>query len=180
MRKIFPQTLNLKLQISTGFSLIETIVYAALISIIIGMILFAVFQIIESQDRARSKIETEEEANFLMGKIKWALIGAQTINQPAVNSTSSILSLNKYNYQQNPLIFALATSAIQFSQSSGSLTIINSGSVRITRLDFYHQAASGTAPAALKTTLSVEFNPRGAYRIYESSTTLETTIFLRK
>lgn len=180
MDKIELKTKNYQLKTDGGFTLIETIIYSALLSIVIGMVLLAVFQIIDSQDRARSRTEVEEEANFLFAKIKWALTGFQTINQPAVNSTSSLLSVNKYNFSQNPLVFDLASGALRLRRGSGATTTINSENITINSLIFSHLAASGTAPAAMKVKMAASFNPIGALRIYPVSTTLETTIYLRK
>ncbi|MBI2591779.1 MAG: hypothetical protein HYW34_03840 [Candidatus Brennerbacteria bacterium] len=163
-----------------GFSLIETIIYAALISIIIGMVLLVVFQIVESQDRSRAKTEVEEETNFLISKIKWALSGVDVINIPAGGSTSSTLSINKFNFSQNPIVISLASGSLELAIGSSAPAILNSGSVSVPNISFQHIAQTSTTAPAIKTTLSVQYNPRGAYRFYETLSTVETTIYLRK
>ena len=180
MRKNFLQTPNSKLRIATGFSLIETIIYAALISIIIGMVLLVVFQIVESQDRARAKTEVEEETNFLISKIKWALSGIDIINIPASGASGSTLSVNKFNFSQNPVVIDTASGSLRMAFGTGTQTVLNSGSISIANISFQHIAQTTTTAPAIKTILTTQFNPRGAYRIYETSSTVETTIYLRK
>lgn len=163
-----------------AFSLIETIIYAALISIIVGMVLLVIFQIVESQDRARAKTEVEEETNFLISKIKWALSGVDAVNAPASGASGLTLSVNKFNFSQNPVIIDTASGSLRMTVGAGTPVILNSDSVSIANISFQHIAKTTTTAPAIKTNLSVQFNPRGAYRIYETSSTVETTIYLRK
>ena len=180
MRKVFFQTSKSEFRIASGFSLIETIIYAALISIIIGMVLLVVFQIVESQDRSRAKTEVEEETNFLISKIKWVLSGVDAINAPASGASGSTLSINKFNFSQNPVIIDTASGSLRLAIGAATPVILNSGSVSIPNIVFQHIDQTTTTAPAIKTTLSVQFNPRGAYRIYETSSTVETTIYLKK
>lgn len=165
---------------SRGFSLIETIIYAALISIIMGMVLLVVFQIVESQDRSRAKTEVEEETNFLISKIKWALSGVDVINIPTSGASGSTLSVNKFNFSRNPVVIDIASGSLRIVSGTSMPAILNSGAVSVPNIIFQHIAQTSTTAPAIKTTLSVQFNPRGAYRFYETSSTVETTIYLRK
>ena len=58
-----------------GLTLIETIIYTALVFIIISGFLIAVYQILESNNALYNKIITEQEANFLLRKFSWAVSG---------------------------------------------------------------------------------------------------------
>lgn len=157
-----------------GFTLIETIIYAGLISVIIGFAVFMISQIIENQNRLRARVEVREETNFLLRKISWALAGATTINQPLPGSSSTILGTTKSNFAENPLVFDLNGSNARLSRASGTPVILNSGSILVKKLNFEHTAPSGTIPEAVKTTLTLESVSAS------SSETIETIDYLRK
>lgn len=138
-----------------GFTLIEVLIYSALIAVIISGSLIAVYQIIEGSDSVQNKIIIEQEANFLLSKIRWALTGATTINIPTIGLASSTLSINKANYSENPIIFDLNSNNIRIKHGSGDPTILNNQNTAINNLVFEHLAANGGGPEGLKINLTV-------------------------
>ncbi|OGE82152.1 MAG: hypothetical protein A3B10_02355 [Candidatus Doudnabacteria bacterium RIFCSPLOWO2_01_FULL_44_21] len=73
-----------------GFTLIETLIYIALFTIIIGGAMVAVYQIIESTNRTNERVVIQEDVNFLLRKLDWALTGAS-----AVSATATTLTVTK-------------------------------------------------------------------------------------
>ena len=157
-----------------GFTLIETVIYAGLISIIIGFAVSMISQIIENQSRLRARVEVAEETNFILRKISWALAGVTAINQPPSGSSSTILGTTKSNFAENPLVFDLNGGNIRLSRASGTPAILNSGNILVKKLNFEHTAASGTIPEAVKTTITLESVSAS------SSETITTVDYLRK
>ena len=128
-----------------GFTLIEVLIYSALIAMIISGSLIAVYQIIEGSDSIQNKIIMEQEANFLLSKIRWALTGATAINIPTIGLASSTLSINKANYSENPIVFDLNSNNLRIKQGSGNPAILNNQNIAINNLIFEHLTASGSA-----------------------------------
>lgn len=83
---------------SDGFTLIETIVYMALFSIIIGGGMVASYQIVQATDASHNHIILQEEANFLFRKINWALAGATSANVPSNNTLESTKNSATYTF----------------------------------------------------------------------------------
>lgn len=137
-----------------AFTLIEILIYSALIAMIISGSLIAVYQIIEGSNSIQNKIIIEQEANFLLSKIKWALSGATAINIPAIGLASSTLSINKANYSENPIIFDLNSNNIKIKQGTENPTILNNQNITINNLIFEHLAASGDGPEGLKISIT--------------------------
>lgn len=160
-----------------GFTLIETLVYVALLSLITSFVMVVFYQIISGQNQNRNRVEVDAEANFMMQKILWALTGAQTINQPAAGATSSVLSVNKYNFGQNPLVFDIGSRNLRMTRGAGAPVILGASRVAVDQLVFQHIAASPNVPEAVKVTLDVISSDitRPA-----ASSTLENTIYLRQ
>ncbi|MFH1346921.1 MAG: prepilin-type N-terminal cleavage/methylation domain-containing protein [Spirochaetota bacterium] len=151
-----------------GFTLIEILIYSALTSIIIGGSLVAVYQIIESSDGIYDKIVIEQEANFLLQKIKWTLTGATTINVPPIGATSSTLSVNKANFSDNPIIIDLNSNNLRLKRGLNERNILNSQNIAVNDVIFEHQAADGNLPEAIKINFTV------------NSKLFNTIIYLRK
>jgi type II secretory pathway pseudopilin PulG len=76
-----------------AFTLIETLVYLALFSFLMTGIVVVTYSIFESSDRNQTKIMVQEEGNFLVAKISWALSGTKSFN---VNGPEE-LSVEKYD-----------------------------------------------------------------------------------
>ena len=164
-------------QKTKGFTLIETVIYIALFTIIMSLILTAFFQIFGSYNQNKGRIEIEGEANFIMQKIIWAMSGAQTINSPALNATSSTLSINKFNYASNPIVFSLRSSTAMLSRGCSMALPISNNIVKISKLEFEHLPAQGDVPEGVKITLSVSATTS---MVLMGSTTLKNIIYLRK
>lgn len=161
-----------------GFTLIETIIYIALISVILTMTLLATIGLLETKNRTAARLEVEEEANFLMGKIGWALAGARAVTAPAAGATSTALTVEKFNFAQNPITFDLADGAVRIRYGSAAPTPLLSESAIVQNLVFEHITGGGNP--AMKIVLSLEVNPQGPYAQYPAQTVAETTIALRK
>ena len=61
---------------NAGFTLIEVIIYIGLFAIVIGGGMLATYSIIQSTSAGTNQVILQEEANFLLRKIDWALTGA--------------------------------------------------------------------------------------------------------
>ena len=161
-----------------GFTLIETIIYTALLSIIISSVLLIVYQMLEGRYRLGALIEVSEEGRFLMGKINWALDGLDAVIEPPLNATSSALSINKLNFSPNPImIYASGTEAF-ISYGGGESMALNSESVLIRDFLFRHFESGNVS--AVEVSFDVEYRPREQITIYGARTSLKTTIYARK
>lgn len=99
-----------------GFTIIELVIYMALFSIMLGGLIVTVFQLTESAGNLTSKDAAQEEINFVLKKMDWALADASSIEVP----TSNTLKIT--NFLGGKIIFRLTgDQRIEFCQSaSGS------------------------------------------------------------
>ncbi len=155
-----------------GFTLIETIIYIALFAIVIGGGMVATYNIIESTNAGTNHVVLQEEANFLLRKINWALTGATSIC-----STGSKLVITKITpvscpTSANLISFDLNGSNIIITKGTSSPVILNSSSITVLALSF----ALTTIGTGVKTqfTLTTVQNGRKASQIFS------TTKYLRQ
>ena len=116
-----------------GFTLIEVIIYLALFGILMAGVMAAVYAIVEGGGRSQSKILIQEEGNFLLGKFNWALSGASNISVAILPPS---LSITKYDYTLNPLVFDVGGSELRLRQGGGEANNLNSDDVALTSLNF--------------------------------------------
>lgn len=96
-----------KINSKRGFTLIEVLIYLALFSIIIGRAMVSVLQIVESSTSLQSKVVLQEESNFLLRKINWALNGATTMSVSADHQTLTITNPHLVTTGTHTLVFDL-------------------------------------------------------------------------
>lgn len=160
-----------------GFTLMETLIYVALFSVITSFVLVVFYQVIGSANQNRDRIEVDAEANFMMQRMRWAMAGVQTINQPAVGATSTTLSISKYDFSQNPIVFDLGSRNLRIAKGGGAATPLGSSRVYVSQLIFEHLASVNSAPEGMNITLSVVSSDIS--RPIAASTTITDTIYLR-
>ncbi len=151
---------------SHGFTLLETLIYAILISFTIGGSLVAVYNLINSSDSLNQMTIIEEEANFALKKIEWALTGLPTVQIPAVGSSGNQLRLDNHSLA---ITFDLdtATNSLRINDGSG-VEPLTSSRVMITNLNFTNIAPNGDTPGAIRTSFDLTpINSSAAARHYE-------------
>lgn len=151
-----------------GFTLIEIIIYSAIVTAILSFALLSLYQIISFDERGVAQQELIENKKFLLEKIYWVLQSVEAINSPAVGGSGGTLSVNKLNYGFNPLIVSLNNGVTQLVSGATATPLTNSR-VTIDSLNFEHLTFSGGAAIKINALLS---NSVG-------STSLETTIIVK-
>lgn len=128
-----------------GFTLIETVIYLALFAILVAGFFTAAYAILESQNRVREKVIADGEANFVMGKITWALEGGISIIDPSLGNTSTKLVVSKTSLPggESPLTFNLLIGAILLSRGGGVGIPLTNSAVPISNLSFSYLSDVG-------------------------------------
>lgn len=160
-----------------GFTLIEVILY---VGIVVGMLAstFVVSNnILIAQERNNINGEVFDNAMFIMQKIKWALDDAIIINAPAANTTSTTLSIDKASSTQNSYVFDLAGNVARLASGGASPVSLVSGHVLVDELTFQYVDPQ-FGPSSIRVTLRVSNAPYTGLTTYNTSTTLQTSIFL--
>jgi type II secretory pathway pseudopilin PulG len=78
-----------------GLSIVEVMIYISIFGLIWSGAVVSIYSITESMNKNKTNSTIEEEAQFIIGKIKWALYDSSEINLPIKNTTGNKLSLEK-------------------------------------------------------------------------------------
>jgi len=142
---------------SNGFTLIETIIYLALFTIIIGGGMVATYQIIESVKASHNHVILQGEANFLFRKIEWALNGATSITTPSGSTPTTSLVVTKNIYDSPTTLmftFDSVNNNMVLERDSLGAVILNSSSIIVNSLSFKQDPADSITAEFTLTTYS--------------------------
>src|SRR6266404_3191432 len=135
-----------------GFTLIETLIYIALFGIIIGGVSVCVYTLISASGHDQTGIMLEQEGDFLLGKLSWALADGYGLTV-GVDKTS--FSVNKYNFTDNSLAFDFHNGNLRLTQGASGAENLNNSSTRVENLVFQDLPAQNGQPEGLSASFVV-------------------------
>lgn len=125
---------------SAGTTLIEILIYIALFSIVMAGGTVGAYQVIQSSNRTSDKNILEQDANFILRKMDWALTGATLLVIP--------------NPQK--LVVTTSSSSVTFTLSGADFqkdgAPLNSSRIKISNLSFAAPSATGKPGVTMKFT----------------------------
>lgn len=125
---------------TSGFTLIEAIIYIALFSFIIGGSIISTYHIFDGQWKIQKIAREEAELNFVLRKLDWLSSGlaAGGVNSPDTDETTSMLRAYKgatvYTIELDddiitlngePISELLQVSSLEFSRTGGTPNILS-------------------------------------------------------
>lgn len=150
----------------TGFTLIEVLIYSALFSLMMVGMLGGAYMVIQSANQSNARLLVDDEANFVLRKINWALTGVSLISTPSSGLTWFTLDVTKTGV--GSVKFRLDSDNIEMDTGSGYIPL-DTGNVIAASLSFQHiPPASVDQPAAIRATF------------YLNDVFYETTKYIRK
>ena len=153
-----------------GFTLIETLIYAALTTMILSFAIFTTYALIDSSDRVNNQKELVDNQQLLTQKIYWTLQNVSTINSPTSGATSTILSVDKLGYGSNPVVVNTNSSVAWLKLGSAAAQpITNDFYAHVQRLEFHQFDLSGRPAIQVSGTL---FNPYSSTSVAIGTTTI--------
>ncbi len=154
---------------NSGFTLIETLMYSAIVTGFLTFALTISYQLIDSSDRSTDLVELNENQQFVTEKIGWALSNVSAINTPASGVTSATLSVNRLSYSGNPIVISLSGGIVYISTSSLPAVPLTNSRVTISGLIFKNLNFEGKT--------GVQFSAN--FSNNTSSTSLENTFIVK-
>jgi hypothetical protein len=131
-----------------GFTLIEVLMYVGLFTLLVGTLLGIAYLTIDSTDKINKKIVLQQEADFILRKIDWALSGAESVT---VGPKPSNMSVTRFS-NPNTVIFSQNGNFVDINSGLGQMDL-NSSNTVVSNLTFI-KIQTGSAP----TEIEVNFN----------------------
>ncbi len=139
--------------------LIEMIIYIGLFSILIGGLIVSAFQLMDNTYATDNRSVTQEEMNFVLKKLDWALNGASDLEVISANNLKVTKNSGAYTFKLNTqgtpdkkddvIEFCASTSC----GTDDALTTIN---VQVDDLQFTLIPAAGSSPKGLTAEVTID------------------------
>ena len=164
----------------SGFTLLESIIYIGLFSIIFTGIFVSVYPIFSGAERLTKNIATEGESAFILSKINYAIANTVTsstgvVTTPAAGTASTTLVLSsggteKYRFSGDTsgtfCAAPLLCQMLLMSKDGGTALPLNASRVNINNFSVKHVAPTGGAARYLEISFTANSQAVGPVRYY--------------
>ena len=159
---------------NSGFTLIEMVVYLGLFAILMGGMVTAAYNVFESSDHDQTKIMIQDEGDFLIAKINWALSGIQAINNPFSGSSGSILSVNKWDPSGStiPITINLTGTDMVITNNINPPIELNNSNVEVKNLIFTHNY-NGVSEESVQASFTLDAKTANGMSVSQDFSTLD-------
>ena len=166
---------NLEVKLPRGFTLIETLVYLALYAIIIVGSLASVYGMFESSAHNETAAMVEEEGDYLIGKIDWALFVAVSIQLP----TNSGNALSVTRSDGRVISIRSVGPNMRIQENASPFQTLNNSNVTISRLQFTRaiSVSDGLDPESISVAFTIYATTSDGHVLSRDFSTLQ---YLRK
>ncbi len=127
-----------------GFTLIEMLLYMAILSIVI--LAFSSFLFLSYSSRIKATViaDVEQQGNQTMSIVTQNIRNAQSVTSPISGASANSLTVTEYSAPLSPTIFAQTGNKLQITEGSNSAVDISSNRVIVSGLSFQNLARPST------------------------------------
>jgi prepilin-type N-terminal cleavage/methylation domain-containing protein len=171
-KDIYPQSeliYNMKTKKQSGFTLIETVVYLALFGIMFSGAITAAYGILESGGRNNTRAMLQEEGEFMLAKINWAVSNASFAEVSADGNL--IGKVYSYDFE-----FKQSDDDLFFVRNYNS-EVLNNSAVRIKNLSFSDISSGANGQEGINYGFDLESNAQNGLILTSS---FRSIAYLRK
>lgn len=163
------------LHTKNGFTLIELILYVAVIAIILTALVPFAWGTIETSIKSSVQQEVTANARYISERITYEIRNANDIN----SVTPTVISLATTTPATNPTIIDLSSGNIRIKQGTGNTVQLNSTNTVITALTFTDLSSLDAKTKHIKFVMTVAASFVAARQEYQSSVVLESSAEVR-
>lgn len=166
-----------------GFTLLETIIYIAIIGVVLSGFVGYALNISSTREKAYVVEEVQANARAALDTITQKIRSANGVNfaSSTLGSDPGVLVLEMNNSSLDPTIIDLSVNdgVLQIKEGAGSAIPLTSDEVQVTNLVFINQSNSA-GRENIKVEITVEFNNIDGNQVYSFTKNLETSVSLRQ
>src|SRR3989344_4634162 len=125
-----------------GFTLIEMLLYSALLVVLWGGLIGLGFSVVRSDAQLINRQEIFENERFMISKVSCALKGATDINSPTGGGSGTILSVDTASTSYNPYVFDVSNGVFRLSVNNNAPVSITNSLVKVSSVTFENYSLS--------------------------------------
>ncbi|MFH1522567.1 MAG: GxxExxY protein [Patescibacteria group bacterium] len=162
----------------SGFTLIETLIYMAIISIVVTSLVFFSISISNSNVKVYVIQEVQANARTAIDIISQKIRLAEDVINPSEGEISNVLVLDMPNSSSN-LTFESVSGVLSIGETGTGTTTITSDEVNISNLEFTNLAAPDEKDN-IRIEMGIEYNNTGSDIIHTYEQEIKTSVSLRQ
>ena len=161
-----------------GFTLVEVLLYLAILSIVV--LAFSSFLFLSYTSRIRASVisEVEQQGDQTMTLITQNIRNAANVSSPLSGSTSNSLTLTQYTAGVSPTVFDQLGNTMRITEGAGSAINITSNRVNVTNFSFQNLSRPST-PGNIQIKFTLTYASSSNRNEYSYSKTFISTASLR-
>lgn len=163
-----------------GFTLVELLIYAAVVTVLLAVAATFFWQIIEGNIKTEANQEVEQNASFAMEKIVAAAKKASLIAEPANPGDQTDYLILTMPTPLEPVEFRLSNGQITIREGTTSAYPITADSVTVTQLRFTNLTAGTSSGETIKIEMTVSYKNPANRPEYSAVINLENSVSLRR
>lgn len=168
--------MKLKKKNNGGFTLVELIIYIAIVGTVLVLITSFLWDIVLGNIKETAYREVQQNARFTMAKIIQETKKAAGVNTPPIGAISDSLSLNMASPDLNPTIFDIDNGRLRIKRGTDT-SYLTPENIKITNLQFANLSYAGES-STIRIEMTTEYNNFSNRQEYQASLDLKTTVNL--
>ncbi len=162
-----------------GFTLIETLLYVALTSILLLALSAFLFILLESRIKNQTIAEVEQQGLQVMQLITQTVRNAEAITSPSIGTSASTVTLDVVTAANDPTVFDLSGGVLRITEGAGSPISLSNTHVTVSSLTVQNLSRAST-PGTIRIFFTLtHVNPDGRNE-YNFSKTFYASASLRQ
>ncbi len=158
-----------------GFTLIETLIYTALVGLILSSVVVTMNTVLQARNKNQASLMLEENMRYALRRIITRTEGANNITIPAAGGSGSTLTLATGSVSTNPTVFGFGAGTLSITEGAGASQSLTGSHIEITAVTFTR--LSDTPPAVR---IQISGHLRNARASSDATMTLDETVSIRR
>lgn len=147
--------------IKNGFTLVELLLYAAVVSTAVLALSALLLINLQAQIKNQTIAEVNQQGTQVMQIITQAIRNSEGITSPVAGASSSSLSLDVVLGASDPTVFDLSSGTVRITEGAESAIPLTNSSVAVSALNFQNLSRSGTFGTVRVQFTITHVNPEG-------------------
>lgn len=138
-----------KKTLKKGFTLVETLLYVSIISVMLLVFSIFLFLILQSMIKYQTISEVDQQGIQVVQMMTQLIRNAKKINIPVQGATGATLSVDTVDAGKTPTVFNSSGSNVQIKEGTGAIIPLTSSRVVVSGLSFSNLSKTNT-PGIIK------------------------------
>jgi Tfp pilus assembly protein PilW len=161
-----------------GFTLVEILLYVALMSIMVFSISQLFFTVTGVKIKSRTITEVEQQGVQAMQYMTQTIRNATGVTSPLTGSNGPSLTITVADVSKSPTIFTLVSGTLYVQEAGGATIPLTSSRVVVSALTFQNLSRSSTS-RIVRIAMTVQYNSASPLNEYQYSQTFVDSAGIR-